>query len=53
MPAAVSDLQGRLSVICGAANVVSDPHELVVYGPGTGAPPLVVALPASVTEAAA
>jgi glycolate oxidase len=56
MPAIGSDLQGRLRVVCGAANVVTDPHELAIYrtgpGPRAGSSPLAVALPANMTEVA-
>lgn len=52
-----SELQARLQVICGAANVVTDAHTLTVYRPrvgaGAGAMPLAVALPANATETAA
>jgi glycolate oxidase len=56
MPGTGSELQGRLRVVCGGTNVVTDPHELAVYGnrfgPLTGEAPLAVALPANLTEVA-
>jgi glycolate oxidase len=56
MPGIGSELQSRLRVVCGGANVVTDPHELAIYGTGsgssTGGAPLAVALPANLTEVA-
>lgn len=56
MPGIDSELVSRLRVVCGGANVVTDSHELSVYGPGDGEAedisPLAVALPANMTEVA-
>jgi glycolate oxidase len=50
------ELQSRLRIVCGGANVVTDEHELAIYGPGsralTGGATLAVALPANMTEVA-